>query len=970
MKTVTLALNPLEPETWTTHEVNDVREFLVEQFAEWPSTARIYNEFVSSATDVTPACEADVKRLGELEGPFYVVVYPADPVTIIVAIVAVVVVAAVVMAAQQPPTPTLRNTQNQSPNNELSERSNKPRPMARIPDIFGTVRSTPDLIAVPYTTYVNNQEVENMVMCIGRGQYEIHDAYDDTTLCSDIAGTTIQVYKPNTSINSGTPYYQIGTPLTDSAYNAARSNSVNGQVLRAPNSNSFKGNSNIYFKYPDIIRTGYLEADDYDLTEAFSAGDVITVSNAAQYQNNASVTKSIIPHDTSSFKYAIPSSTLPTDFQAGFLIELRNAVFNSTDADGFLTQAYDLSGNYTVASVNLITEVVSGEFGTTTTYYCRVVLTSPSSINANWNKVASYPTGATSVNIIISSGAVLYDLAGVYTVLGVSRYQLSLANPASVNPDWNELNALPGDESPAMSSLITTSGDKWVGPFILEASTRTRVWANFVALNGLYKDNGSDQNAVRIYVEIEVTPIDENNNPTGAAQTFQTSLLGSAYNKESRGVTLKAATAVAGRCRVRARRVTPSDLAFEGQVVDEVKWRDLYAISPMTNANFGNVTVVRGQSYATAGALALKERKLNMLVTRKIPTRVSGSTFTTELYATNDAAEIISAICLDTHIGNRQIAEIDFDAIYNAIGEVKTYFGNNKAAEFCYTFDSDNLSFEETVKAVADAVFCTAYRRGNIIKLSFEQETQDSTLLFNHRNKLPGSETRTVRFGNQDNFDGVSFEYIDPEDDAQVTYYIPEDRSAVNPKEFESLGIRNRLQAYFHAWRMWNKIRYQNVITEFTATQEADLLVRNDRILVADNTRPDTQDGEVLSQNVLQLTLSQNVDMTKYAEYTIFLQLSDGTIESIAVTPGATARQVVLAYAPRLPLALDDDLYARTTFMLVGNSEPRENAFLVSEKTSQSNFTSVVRAVNYDSRYYGNDKDLINGVVNENGDYV
>ena len=101
----------MEPDTWTHHEVTDVRDFLMEEFTEWPSTGRIYHQQVSASADVTPSDEATIDRLGELPGPFYVVVYPADPVTIIIAVVAVVVVAAVVLPALvKPPTPTLRNT--------------------------------------------------------------------------------------------------------------------------------------------------------------------------------------------------------------------------------------------------------------------------------------------------------------------------------------------------------------------------------------------------------------------------------------------------------------------------------------------------------------------------------------------------------------------------------------------------------------------------------------------------------------------------------------------------------------------------------------------------------------------------------------------------------------------------------------------------------------------------------------------
>lgn len=965
MKIVTLALNPLDPETWTNHEVADIRDFLMAEFAEWPSTARIYHKQVSSATDVTPSSEGEIERLGELEGPFYVVVYPAEPITIIYAIVAIVVVAAVVMAAQaQPPMPTLRNTQSQSPNNELSERSNKPRPNARIPDIFGTVRATPDLIAVPYKIFVNNEEVEYSYMCIGRGYYDVSDieVRDDTTRVIDIAGTSVEIYSPFTSPNSGhAPQLQIGGAIETPVLNVVRSNAVNGQVLRAPNDQNLRGNSNIRFSAPNEIQLN--PAAGLDFTGKFAAGDALTVQGAAEYDSYQTETRDITAYSAGYFRFPISSSTLPPVYSAGKECVLTGALFSATDADGFWTTSYDLSGIYEISSVALESQLITPEFGSPyTQYYCRVNLVSPASINPKWSEAAALTTSA---GIRIPDGSELYNLAGTYTVLSVSDTIITLSNPSSINAQWGSITT-----TNYISPILSTTGSKWVGPFVLDKTDLSQVFGNFVALNGLYKDDGKNQQRFDVICEIELTPINADGTPRGAAETFQATIEGSATYRSSRAVTLKADPTFTGRCKVRARRVTLSDLTFEGSVVDEIKWRDVYAVSPVSQTEFGNVTTVQSVTYATAGALALKERKLNMLVTRKIPVRITGSTFTSELYPTNDAAEIVSYVCLDSHIGNRNIAEIDFNSIYDTISEVKDYFGSNIAAEFSYTFDSDNLSFEETVKAIADAVFCTAYRRGNIVKLSFEKETQDSTLLFNHRNKLPGSETRTVRFGNQDNFDGVSFQYIDPEDDAQVTFYLPEDRSAVNAKEVESLGVRSKLQAYFHAWRLWNKVRYQNVLTEFTATQEADLLVRNDRILVANNTRPDTQDGEVISQNVLQLTLSQSVDMSVYDEYTMFVQLFDGTTEAIPVTQGSTSRHVVLSRAPRLPLSLDDDQYARPTFILVGNTEPRENAFLVSEKDSQSNFTSVIRAVNYDARYYANDKDFTNGLINENGEPV
>lgn len=172
------------------------------------------------------------------------------------------------------------------------------------------------------------------------------------------------------------------------------------------------------------------------------------------------------------------------------------------------------------------------------------------------------------------------------------------------------------------------------------------------------------------------------------------------------------------------------------------------------------------------------------------------------------------------------------------------------------------------------------------------------------------------------------------------------------------------------AHREYNKILSERVFVEFEALQEADLLVQGDRILVADNTRADVNDGEVVGKTGLTLTLSQPMTFISGKTYKIFLQIFDGTVESITITAGATPYQVVLATAPSQNLVYDSDKYAKTTYLIVANDDVREKAFLVQEKTPQSNFTSKIKCVNYSDAYYNNDKDYIDGVIDINGNIL
>jgi len=270
LKTVILAENALDADTWETFEVENVREFLHSRFDKLPDTAKIYHNQVAESNEITFHDDPEGRKLNDMEGTFYVVVYPGAGVDwLVYAIYAVVAIASYYYAKSQIPSATARNVQNQSPNNELSERTNKARPRARIPDIFGTVRSVPDLLALPYTVYEDHVEVEYAYMGIGRGEYEIpaDEVKDETTLISEIEGSSVEIYAPYTSPNSGdAAQLTIGDPITEPLYAADRSNAINGQVME-PVDFGFTGSDNIRL-FPT------------NLSDYYSVGDTVELLNA------------------------------------------------------------------------------------------------------------------------------------------------------------------------------------------------------------------------------------------------------------------------------------------------------------------------------------------------------------------------------------------------------------------------------------------------------------------------------------------------------------------------------------------------------------------------------------------------------------------------------------------------------------------------------------------------------------------
>jgi hypothetical protein len=860
--TVGILENPFNPDALERREVEDLRAFLVERFEFWPDTARIYDlegldawdraldvlgTQLLTSRDVTPKTEEAVERLGTLPGPFLVVVSPANPLTAIIIAVVVVIVAlaAVVLLLPKPPS---ANDVYQSPNNSLSDRTNKPRPMARIPDIFGTVRSVPDLIAVPYRMFVNNTEVEIAYMCVGRGTYELSDVCDGDTPLSSIAGSSAAFYGPSTSPTSGGPQLQIGGAITEPVVSVQRMNDINGQTLKPSNSNYVNGDNNIRFTAPDSIETTHVDgSDDIDFTDYFEADDSLTVTGTG-------------------------------------------GLFDPTDYNG------------------------------------------------------------------------------TYTILSVTASTIVLSDPASVNSNWSDLVGSTDYISPSLS----TSGLRWIGPFVASLADLDRLLSNFVASAGLYQvSNKGHQTAVTVGIELEMTPVDGDDNPIGAPELFETSLTGDADQKDSVGVTLIASPTFVGRASIRARRTTPTDHSYNGTLVDEVKWRDSYAMSVVTAHDFGDVTTVQTRTYATAGATSLKERKFNLNARRCLPRR-TGSVFSAALYGTDSVDDIVSAVALDPYIGGRSLSEVDFQNVYSTVAAVKAYFGSPLAAEFGFTFDDDSVSFEETLATIAAASFCVAYRQGSVLRLSFERATPASVLLFNHRNTVPASQQRSVNFGVLDDHDGIELDWIDPDDGAPLTYDIPPDSSALSPSKLEVQGVRSELLAFWHAWRSWNKMRYQYVTLEQECTQEAALVIPTDRVRATDQTRPPGFEGEVIAQDGLNLVLSQPVLFEDGLTYTIFLQHIDATVEALSVFPWSAPLgwepqpgqkpleyRVTLGTIPRLPLAVDADLSVRAGYEIVDSVDTVSRAYLVTEREPNSNFTETLRAINYSFLYYQADQLLL-----------
>lgn len=930
MKRVIICPDPYNQSTWSTAEVDDVSAYLKQQFTVFPQNTRIYHNCVAEENDITPSNEEGIKHLQSLDGIFYVIIYPSyDPFTI--AYMVVVAIAAIFSVYTILTMPKPDGGQPGSANNELANRSNRMRVKGRVPDIFGNIRAYPDLIAVLYNSYENDLEVEESLMCIGRGFYQIHDCRDGDTDVNGIDGVSVSIYDPDVSITGDNTIYKVGDDFTELPLDVAKSSSINGQSLVSPNDVVVSGAS-IYFTTGGVIRS---TDSSIDFRDFFSTGDGIAISGAQFGVDNAVLSG---PCSVSSdFKVSID-----TDIDVPAYADFKGLLLNGANVD-IAGSNYDLSGQYIVSSV---TRTLVGSI-----YTYVVQLDSPKQVNYNWNYVdADYDlTAGITLNNNIGSA----DLDDNYSISIVTETTVTLSNASTVNSDWYKIPTLFGGTTQGLNDetiYLELIANKWIGWFELYHDAATTLQMNVYFPQGLYnvnKDGKTTYNDVTITVQYQ--SIDDTGNPIGAIQAQD--FFVESKSKSSFGRTFKAVLGTIGNQRF---RLAKTKAGTGANPVTECKIKDVYLTKPFAKDTYPDVTVIRSRTVATDGALSVKERVLNCRVTRKLKVDGTGA-----LVATKDAGQALINMGLDQYIGRRSVTEIDIDQIKSEIQAVRDYFGSPVATEFSYTFDDENLSFEEQAGMIASACFCEAMRFGNKLRLKFEKPQDNSVLLFNHRNKLMGSETRTFKFGIDKDYDGVELEYTSPLDDKRVTYSIPSGSPLTNPLKIQSTGIRNEAVAKTRAWREWNKLKFQNVNCEFTALNESDLLIRNDRILVADNTSLETQDGEVVATDGLILTCSQDVDFVSGETYYVHLQMQNATVDIVECTAGEMTNQIILTRPPMQALVVDPDRYVKTLYTVIKGADSGNRIFMLTEMTPNDQMTNKLTCINYDDRYYQNDHDFI-----------
>jgi len=835
-----------------------------------------------------------------------------------------------------PKLPTGERQDNKSPNNSLGGQTNIARPLERVPDIFGQVKSYPDLIAPTTFEYIDHILFATEYMDISRGYLDITSIKSGDTLVSDIVGSSAQVYAPGQ-----TPTEILKTTV---------SNEVKSLTLNPPNESGVKMDSVFILDYesgPDIARiNGPLGTwDDYTIGSSVTLDDTYINDGSTELLldgvyvvENVSQATLVIDQFPVSYNSGLDEGTITGDFSA------------------FTANAYFRISNGFTAPTSVL---LDGYYVIKTASASSIVLEAVSTINSSWTSFTS-----TTFNATFAAGTEAY---------------ITLDNAATITTNWTDpafptavLELLAVTESRLLKPLAFLPDEVLVrGPFAAPGGNlNDEVWLDFSAPRGLAIDNNKSY-AVQILATFEET--DSAGTPTGPSFIVEYSLSDNELNV--RNYTKKVTTADGleeGKYyRVSVERTSDTDINSTS-LVDQINWTRLAGIDDITAPDATGTTRVQVKTQATEQTSSLQSRKFNMTAIRKVVTwdgaAVVGDISTgVGLVASSRMADIFLHYALDPVLAARNITQIDVAAIFAIQDSLDLVFGG-ELGEFNYTFDNQNTPALEELRQIANAARCSVFREGSIISIVRDELQSISRALFNRRNKLPESETKTISFNKPLDNDGVQLEYRDKTDNKTKTILLPDDLetgdpnfnlpNTTNPLKAEATGVGNSQQAWNRAQYELNRIIHNRVSVETGVTEEGILLPLNARIDHVDGTTLARvqSNGEVTDVKVLTVTTSERCIFDATKTYSVILRNDIGEPDSPI---GVTARTdtefgFILDSAPSFTLFIrgENDYQVGTLYNFAPDGDELANQYLVQRKQPDADGNVVLELINYTDKYY------------------
>lgn len=504
----------------------------------------------------------------------------------------------------------------------------------------------------------------------------------------------------------------------------------------------------------------------------------------------------------------------------------------------------------------------------------------------------------------------------------------------------------------------TLKHDEHQGAFTLNKpdSIINAIEVDIIAPAGIYYSNdsgGLDERAVDVL--IEARQIDDEGEPIGEFFTVISEHIKGKQAKQLRR-TFKA-DVPEGRYEVRAKRLAAA--STETRENTNITWSALKGYLA-TDVKYKDMTLVAMKMLATDNLSSQTSRKVNFIVTRKLPTW-NPQTGWSEPVPTNSIAWALADVCRASYCGNIPDANINLHQLY--------YLDQEYSADgdtFNAVFDS-RLKLKEMLDRIGKASKTIVYH--NVNKIDFVRDSFDDleSMMFTAQNIIKDSLSIKYILPTSDTVDYVEATYFDERTWTQKIIDVTLPGSKKSKKtQMTMFGVTNKDQAIRLGQYYLKTNKYRRKLVTFTTELEGSIPSPGSLIklsypmpdwgisgVVKEHITKEVQIDENTTKTEHYLTLSEQVTLEEGKQYFISLRDRYGVAKtSIEVirTPDLIENQVKLIEPPRATIHTGEKL--EKTHFIFGEGKETEIFAKVIAIIPKDEFKIQITANIDDSRMY------------------
>ena len=375
-----------------------------------------------------------------------------------------------------------------------------------------------------------------------------------------------------------------------------------------------------------------------------------------------------------------------------------------------------------------------------------------------------------------------------------------------------------------------------VGPFNLIGDNIEDVWFHFQT----QPSNGSK---TTIDVDAEVELLDENGDPTGivTAETFEMVSFGSGSNHFTRKIT----GLTSGKYRAKTIRTSNQETAV-------LLLEGIVSFQPQVDNNYGDVTIITTERAGTINPTSSGGGRIHLPKAQRLLPSFNRSTGLRDGPETPvlDFADCALDIMLKA---GYEYDRIDTDELY-AINDRLS----QSMRSFSFVFDDADVPAGDRIQTACNVARVAAFKDGQVWTFTREESKSIRTAIFNRRNTIPSSATQQFNYQRPTDFDGVTVQYVDLDDNVNAFEYrailgnsiIEQSFPTQRALEIKLAGCYNQEQAANRADLEIRKIVYQRNGVSDDIYLDGFNVALNDRVGWADINDGDTFDGEILGAEI------------------------------------------------------------------------------------------------------------------------